>query len=345
MHTIVELKQLRKVFKVVNRRSGFKGACLDIFARNYREIEAVKGISLEIEGGEIIGFLGPNGAGKSTTIKMMTGILQPSGGEILLAGRNPCKNRIQTNQQIGVVFGQRSQLWWNLPLIESYEILKNIYQIDQKEYEKRLAYFSELVPLEPLLKKTVRQMSLGQRMLGDIVAAFLHQPSIVFLDEPTIGLDIHVKNQIRHLIREVNKTQQTTIILTSHDIGDIEALCNRVVVIDHGELIFDDSIHKLSKMFGSYKRISLYLDQVASMEEVKSYLQILYSEIEESDILIEENWIHITIDESKVNSIDLLALFQKEYKIADILIEGMKVESVIHKIYAGGIHEKTIGHY
>jgi len=224
MSDIIEIKNITKEFKVLNRREGLKGSIRDLFSRDYKIVRAVDNISMSIKQGEIVGYLGPNGAGKSTTIKMMTGILEPTGGEILVDGSVPYKNRSKNAQNIGVVFGQRSQLWWALPLVESFKILKDIYGVSDEDYEKMLSLYKSLVDIEPLLHKPVRQMSLGQRTLSDILAAFLHNPKIVFLDEPTIGLDVSMKAKIRTLIHALNKEKNTTVILTTHDMGDVDAL-------------------------------------------------------------------------------------------------------------------------
>ena len=205
MSAILEIKNVTKEFKVLNRREGLKGSLKDLFSRDYKIVRAVDNISMSIEPGEIVGYLGPNGAGKSTTIKMMTGVLEPTSGEIFVSGNVPYQNRTKNSQEIGVVFGQRSQLWWALPLVESFKLLKDIYQISDADYNGMLALYQSLVDIEPLLHKPVRQMSLGQRTLSDILAAFLHNPKIVFLDEPTIGLDVSMKAKIRTLIHALNK--------------------------------------------------------------------------------------------------------------------------------------------
>ena len=205
MSNIIEIKNITKEFKVLNRREGLKGSLQDLFSRDYKIVRAVDNISMNIQQGEIVGYLGPNGAGKSTTIKMMTGILEPTSGEILVGGNVPYQNRTKNAQEIGVVFGQRSQLWWALPLVESFKILKDIYGVSDADYEAMLTLYKSLVDIEPLLHKPVRQMSLGQRTLSDILAAFLHNPKIVFLDEPTIGLDVSMKAKIRTLIHALNK--------------------------------------------------------------------------------------------------------------------------------------------
>ena len=211
----IEIKNLTKEFKVLERREGLKGSFKDLFSRNYKIVKAVNDISMNVEQGEIVGYLGPNGAGKSTTIKMMTGVLEPTSGSIIVNGNEPYKNRTKNAQNIGVVFGQRSQLWWALPLVESFRILKDIYMIEDRQYNDMLELYRSLVDIEPLLHKPVRQMSLGQRTLSDILAAFLHDPKIVFLDEPTIGLDVSMKAKIRKLIAELNAQRKTTVILTN----------------------------------------------------------------------------------------------------------------------------------
>lgn len=205
MSNIIEIQNVIKEFKVLNRREGLKGSLKDLFSRNYKTVRAVDNISMTIAQGEIVGYLGPNGAGKSTTIKMMTGVLEPTSGQITVNGNLPYKDRTKNAQEIGVVFGQRSQLWWSLPLIESFKLLKDIYQIPDEDYNSIIKLYKSLVDIEQLLHKPVRQMSLGQRTLSDILAAFLHNPKIVFLDEPTIGLDVSMKNKIRTLIHALNK--------------------------------------------------------------------------------------------------------------------------------------------
>ena len=245
---IIEVEHLSKHFRILNRHPGLRGAVRDLFSNDYQIVRAVDDISLAIEPGEIMGYIGPNGAGKSTTIKMMTGVLKPTEGTLLVNGKTPFKHRQENAQHIGVIFGQRTQLWWDLPVIESFRILKQIYRVDDVTYQYNLNLFNDLVNLEALYAKPVRMLSLGQRTLCDIAAAFLHRPRIVFLDEPTIGLDVSIKSKIRALIRELNESFNTTIVLTTHDISDIEALCRRVVIIDKGKIIFDDAIEKTGGM-------------------------------------------------------------------------------------------------
>ena len=303
----IEMKNVVKEFKVLNRHEGLKGSIRDLFSRDYKTITAVDNISVNIKPGEIVGYLGPNGAGKSTTIKMMTGVLEPTRGEILVNGTVPYKNRTRNAENIGVVFGQRSQLWWSLPRIESFKLLKEIYMIPTADYDRMLELYRELADIEQLLHKPVRQMSLGQRTLSDILAAFLHNPKIVFLDEPTIGLDVSMKAKIRELIKGLNKEKNTTVILTTHDMGDVDALCQRIIIIDHGSMIYDNDIEHLKHYFGSYRTLKLNM--------------------------IDSGWQEIIVDEAKTDVMSVIAEYQKKGGIKDIKLEDISTEEVIKKIY------------
>ena len=303
------MKNLCKDFKVLNRHEGLKGSLKDLFSRDYKTVSAVKDVSLSIDRGEIIGYLGPNGAGKSTTIKMMTGVLEPTSGEILVNGVIPYKNRTKNAENIGVVFGQRSQLWWSLPLIESFKLLRDIYLVPEKQYQDTLELYHSLVDIEPILHKPVRQMSLGQRTLSDILASFLHNPSIVFLDEPTIGLDVSMKDKIRSLILGLNQEKHTTVILTTHDMGDVDALCRRIVIIDKGQKIYDNDIEHLKNFFGSYRTLRMKTGG---------------------------DWEEHLIDEKTTDVMDVILRRSKETKIEDIQLLEISTEDVIKKIYEGG---------
>ena len=239
----------------------------------------------------------------------MTGVLEPSAGEILVDGRVPYKDRTANSENIGVVFGQRSQLWWNLPLIESFNLLRDIYLVPEKDYQNMLELYRSLVDLEPILHKPVRQMSLGQRTLSDILAAFLHNPEIVFLDEPTIGLDVSMKARIRELIRGLNEVKGTTVILTTHDMGDVDALCKRIIIIDKGRKIYDNDIEHLKSYFGSYRTLRM---------------------------LVDDSWVEQVIDEKKTDVMHVIQEMQKQHKIKDIQLQEISTEEVIRKIYEGG---------
>ena len=331
MAPIIQIRDITKEFKVLNRREGLKGSIKDLFSRDYKIVRAVDHVTMSIEQGEIVGYLGPNGAGKSTTIKMMTGVLEPTSGEILVNGHVPYQNRTINAQEIGVVFGQRTQLWWALPLIESFKLLKDIYQIIDNDYDDMLALYRSLVNIDELLHKPVRQMSLGQRTLSDILAAFLHNPKIVFLDEPTIGLDVSMKSKIRTLIHALNQKKQTTVILTTHDMGDVDALCHRIVIIDKGKMLYDNDIEHLKQYFGSYRTLKLRLS--GSQEELASQIQEL---LPDCAVSADEEWISVLVDESKAKVMDVLSVLQKKYRIRDMKLEEISTEDVIKKIYEGG---------
>lgn len=332
MTPIIEIKNITKEFKVLNRHEGLKGSLKDLFSRDYKTVRAVDNISMNIEQGEMVGYLGPNGAGKSTTIKMMTGVLEPTSGEILVAGGIPYKNRTKNAQQIGVVFGQRSQLWWALPLIESFKLLKDIYRIPDKDYKDLLEFYQSLVDIEPLLHKPVRQMSLGQRTLSDILAAFLHNPKIVFLDEPTIGLDVSMKAKIRTLIHALNKKKNTTVILTTHDMGDVDALCERIVIIDKGKMLYDNDIEHLKSFFGSYRTLKVRVS--GDLKARAGEIGVLFPDFSVSS---DDEWISVLVDEDKTRVIDVLGSLQHKYDIRDMKLEEISSEEVIKKIYEEGV--------
>lgn len=332
MEDIIQIKNVTKDFKVLNRREGLKGSLKDLFSRDYKIVHAVDNISMNIKQGEIVGYLGPNGAGKSTTIKMMTGVLEPTLGEILVDGTVPYKNRTKNAEKIGVVFGQRSQLWWALPLVESLKILKDVYQVSDKDYNDMISLYQSLVDIEPLLHKPVRQMSLGQRTLSDILAAFLHNPKIVFLDEPTIGLDVSMKSKIRILIQALNKEKKTTVILTTHDMGDVDALCRRIVIIDKGKMLYDNDIEHLKSFFGSYRTLKIRMDD--NLEEKAKLIKKDYSQFAVS---VNDDWISILVDEDKSKVIDILNELQQSYDITDMQLEEISTENIIKKIYEEGV--------
>ncbi len=332
MSAIIQIKNITKEFKVLNRREGLKGSLKDLFSRDYKIVRAVDNISMDIKQGEIVGYLGPNGAGKSTTIKMMTGVLEPTSGEILVSGNIPYKNRTKNAQEIGVVFGQRSQLWWALPLIESFKLLKDIYQISDSDYKSMMHLYQSLVDIELLLHKPVRQMSLGQRTLSDILAAFLHNPKIVFLDEPTIGLDVSMKSKIRILINALNKEKNTTVILTTHDMGDVDALCQRIIIIDKGKMLYNNDIEHLKGFFGSYRTLKIRIDG-----DLKQQAEMIQKELPEFLASADEEWISILIDEEKSKIMEVLHQLQKSHEIRDMQLQEISTEEIIKKIYEEGV--------
>lgn len=248
---MIEVNHISKEFVSPKKYPGLKGAIKGLFSREKVIKKAVDDISFQIEDGESVGYIGSNGAGKSTTIKMMTGILTPTKGNCIINGVDPNKKRKENAQNIGVVFGQRTQLWWDLPLSESFTILKEIYNVSDEEYEKQMKFLNEVLELSEFFDRPVRNLSLGQRMRADLGAALLHNPKVLYLDEPTIGLDVLVKDNIRKAIKEINEKYHTTVILTTHDIGDIEELCTRIIIIDEGKKIYDGGIEELKACYNS----------------------------------------------------------------------------------------------
>ncbi len=343
MESIITLQNVSKEFKVLNRHEGMKGGFRDLFSRDYKIIKAVNDVSMEIMPGEICGYLGPNGAGKSTTIKMMTGVLEPTCGRILVNGKVPYKNRTENAQNIGVVFGQRSQLWWALPLIESFKLLRDIYMIDEKDFKDMMELYESLVDIKELYSKPVRQMSLGQRTLSDILAAFLHNPGVVFLDEPTIGLDVSMKSKIRDLIKALNHEKNTTVILTTHDMGDVDALCKRIVIIDKGIMLYDNSIENLRGFFGAYRTLRLRFTKDASQltkealekqaADLASDLKKAYPQAKSIGVSVGEEWVDVLLDEDEIPLMKVLNHIQETRRIYDVQLKEISTESVIKKIY------------
>lgn len=274
----IDVKDLRKSFNVQKSRGGLKGAFQDLFKRQYQEVLAVNDISFQIPQGEICGYIGENGAGKSTTIKMLTGILVPTSGHISVGGYVPYQEREKFVKNIGVVFGQRSQLWWDIGVIESFHLLRKVYRVGEQDFRKRLDELVERLQLQDLLNRPVRKLSLGQRMRCELVAALLHNPGIVFLDEPTIGLDIVVKSEIREFLKDMNEQHGTTILLTTHDLQDIEALCSRVIMLDAGSIIYDGGWIISSPSGAQSGRFASNLAQVtASLRCRNGHLQCLFA--------------------------------------------------------------------
>lgn len=342
LEPIIIVENLIKEFKVEKKREGLLGSIKDLFHCESYTIHALKGISFRVKEGEIVGCLGTNGAGKSTLIKSMLGILEPTKGKISVNGQDPQEKRVKYAQMIGVVFGQRSQLWWSLPVIESFKILKDMYKIDEKIYKRNMELFYEVIEDKEMLQKPVRQLSLGQRALCDIFAAFLHSPKIVFLDEPTIGLDIYMKNKIRVMIQRFNKENNTTIILTTHDMGDVDALCERVIIVDNGLVIYDDKIENLRNLNGKWKTISVNYKQMEHFTEEDDINQYIFEfqnkiidEYGENNVKIsvKDKKLEIFIDEENVELMDFISSLRAEGTIQGLQIFDSSTESVIMKIY------------
>lgn len=287
---IIEVKDLVKTYKIIEKEEGLSGYFKNLIKPRYKELTAVNKINFQIEEGELVGYIGENGAGKSTTIKMLTGLLTPTSGDVVVNGIVPNKKRIQNNKNIGAVFGQKTQLWWDLPVIESFRLIKQMYKITEGEYRKNLKKFTEILELDSLLEKQVKNLSLGQKMRCEIAATFLHNPKIVYLDEPTIGLDVLVKENIRKFIKDINQGKNTTVILTTHDLKDIEDVCNRIILLDKGQIIYDGEKQKFKDTYGKYiiakfvvkdKQVNISQtinsDMVQVLEETQNNLKIRFN--------------------------------------------------------------------
>lgn len=327
----IDVQHLRKDFKVQINRPGLTGALRDLFRREYREVRAVKDISFAIPQGEICGYIGENGAGKSTTIKMLTGILVPTSGQILVNGYVPYKEREKFVRNIGVVFGQRSQLWWDIGVIESFQLLRKVYRVPENDFKLRLDELVERLDLSELLSRPVRKLSLGQRMRCELAASLLHNPSIVFLDEPTIGLDIVVKTEIREFLKDMNRQFGTTILLTTHDLQDIEALCSRVIMLDDGSIIYDGSLDELKMRWGGGKEVILQFEQPATQEMVEALTQGLDVRWQLDNELMATAFVS-----QHTNVSDMLARIVGTIAIRDIKIVETNTDDIVREIYKSG---------
>jgi ABC-2 type transport system ATP-binding protein len=322
---MIQIENLHKDFRVYRHHRGGLGALRNLVTREHRVVHAVDGISFQIGRGELVGYLGPNGAGKSTTIKILTGILVPTRGQVWVAGRVPWEQRQEHARQIGVVFGQRTGLWWDLPVIESLDLLHHIYRVPADRYRRNLHLFEEMLELGPFLSTPVRSLSLGQRMRADLAAALLHDPPLLFLDEPTIGLDVVAKERIRQFIRTINRERGTTIILTTHDLGDVEKLCERVIMIDHGRLVFDGALAALRARFGG-GRVLMVDFEVAPTEIVLPGAHLIRREA---------NRVWLSVDRENGQMAELVPTLFREYQVRDLAIEEPEIEEVVRQIYEG----------
>ena len=336
MENMIYVENLRKEFKKIIKEPGFKGSVKALFKPNKEIIKAVDGISFDVPKGEILGFLGPNGAGKSTVIKMLTGILMPTSGKCVINGQIPQENRKNYVKEIGVVFGQRTQLWWDLALRETYSVLKEIYEVPDDRFQKRMAFLNEVLELESFITSPVRTLSLGQRMRADIAAALLHSPKVLFLDEPTIGLDVVVKENIRNAIKKINEEEGTTVILTTHDLSDIELLCNRIVMIDKGKKVFDGEIAALKRNFGNVRTFAFELVNAADFGKLDYRMQYRLSD---DDITVErdKNSVTIKFNADKVNIEDIIAYTLSKVHITDMQVKDVDIEDIIKRLYLKGV--------
>jgi ABC-2 type transport system ATP-binding protein len=326
---IIRASHLTKTFRTRRRKDGVIGTIASLFSRDFDDKVAVRNVSFELEAGELVGYIGPNGAGKSTTIKMLTGILVPTSGECVVNGVVPWRNRTENGRQIGVVFGQRTQLYWDLPLRESFELLRAIYGIPAATYEHNMREFSRVLGLDEFIRTPVRQLSLGQRMRGDFAAAMLHNPPVVFLDEPTIGLDVVAKEAIREFIARTNRERGTTFILTTHDLNDVEKLCERIIIIDHGQKLYDGSIEAIKRRYGRHRLL------VAEIEEFCTDCDIEIPGVR----LVSAQGTRITLefDRERVSADQLIVALAKRYELKDVTVSEPELESIIREIYVRGL--------
>ncbi|WP_408009431.1 ATP-binding cassette domain-containing protein [Pseudalkalibacillus sp. A8] len=334
MNSMIHVENLTKEFKSYSSRSGLKGAFRDLLTRNYKIHRAVDSISLDVKPGEMIGYIGENGAGKSTTIKMLTGILTPTSGEVRINGMNPHKEREKFVKTIGVVFGQRSQLWWDIAVQESFRLLKKVYNVSDEDYNNHMAMVIDALDIAPLLDKPVRKLSLGQRMRCELAAALIHNPPLLFLDEPTIGLDVLVKLKIREFLKELNTQYNTTVMLTTHDLSDIEALCERVVMLDEGKIIYDGALSQLKTSWGEGKQIEFHFKTPKTRDQLirSTGKQLVVWEPGDN----ENTWTaNVTNDEDIISQIigDVVA----NHQILDLKILETSTEEIIRNIYEEGI--------
>lgn len=321
--SIIAVDGLSKEFLVPKRRQGFFGSLVSIFSQEYVKKTALDRISFDVNEGELIGYIGPNGAGKSTTVKILSGILVPNGGSVKVMGRIPWEHRIETVRQLGVVFGQRTQLWWDLPVIESFELLKDIYNISDNEYKTTLHSLTETLELSKLMQIPVRQLSLGQRMRCDIAASLLHSPKILFLDEPTIGLDAVSKLAVRDFIRHLNKERKVTVMLTTHDMDDIESLCNRVIVLNEGQIYLDGTLSTLRKKLSPERR--LIVDLINENDTISDPYALLIKQ--------EGHRVWLSFDPTKITTTELITRITSKHAISDLYVENPPIEEIIAKFY------------
>ena len=341
---MIQVDDLQKYFTKVNKQPGILGSVKALFHSDKEIVKAVDGVSFHVDKGEILGFIGPNGAGKSTVIKMLTGILTPTGGSCLINGQNPQKNRQRYVREIGVVFGQRTQLWWDLPLTETYTVLKEIYEIDDARYKKQMAFLNEVLELEPFIKSPVRTLSLGQRMRADIAASLLHNPKVLFLDEPTIGLDVVVKDNIRKAVSYINEQEDTTVILTTHDLEDISMLCKRIVMIDHGKKVYDGSLQTLKQRYGQMRELQCEVADekaAAALDYAKAFAD---RAPEEGDLAVKIEGTSVTVDfnTDRIPVEELLNYTLRTVHVLDVNLKDADIEEIIRRLYKGEMEEQAV---
>ena len=333
---LISVSDLTKTFRSYRRREGLWGGIQNLFHREHQEMVAVDRVSFSIQRGEMVGYIGPNGAGKSTTIKMLTGILVPTSGEIVINGFVPWRQRASYVKTIGVVFGQRTQLWWDIAVIESFKLLRRIYDFSQRDFDERMEIFNQILGIRDYLNTPVRKLSLGERMRCDLAAALLHNPPLLFLDEPTIGLDVVAKDHIRQFLRAINQRYQTTVLLTTHDLDDIEELCRRILIIDHGHVLYDGPLALLKQKLLRTKQVKFAVRD----GEQAARLATLSREGMELD-RVDELTFRIRFDRSRISTADLIRQILAAVEVRDLLIEDEPIEEIVKRIYAGGVPQEV----
>ena len=340
MATMIETTDLCKTFRVARRRPGLLGGLRSIVDPEVRTVRAVSDLSLTIERGEMIGLVGPNGAGKSTTIKMLTGILMPSGGSVRVAGLVPVRQRRELAARIGVVFGQRTQLWWDLPLIDSLRLLRHLYRVPEVRHRENLARLRTMLDLDEFIDTPVRQLSLGQRMRGDIAAALLHEPELLYLDEPTIGLDVVAKARIREFLLSLNTEKGTTVLLTTHDMDDIETLCPRMLIIDHGRKLYDGTVVTIRERFGGDRILIAVLEPGAISSLPRDDAgQPFLSDLPDGvcQVRVEGPRFWLSFGHDTLPAHELVAWLGARYALHDVTFQEPEIEDVIRRIYEGNL--------
>jgi ABC-2 type transport system ATP-binding protein len=336
---VIEARGLTKVFRVFRRRAGIGGAIVNLFKREYEEVRAVDGVEFTVQPGELLGYIGPNGAGKSTTIKMLCGIIRPTEGSCRVLGRDPHRQRVANAREIGVMFGQRSQLWWDIAVQESYRLLEKIYEVPRDEFRKNLDFFTEVLELGNLLRLPVRKLSLGQRVRCELAGTLLHNPRVVYLDEPTIGLDVSVKQRIREFLSHVATERKTTVMLTTHDLADIERLAKRIIIIDRGRIIYDGPLAEFKKTFGRRRVVYLDTEGPASLDsaELATALAIPREALEVR--LGEHNGLSVGFDPKETTAKEVIAACLARLVVLDLTISEPKIESIVRHIYEDGMDD------
>lgn len=323
---LIEVTNLVKDYKLNVRKKGLLGALNSLLVPEYKIKRAVNNINFNIEKGEMVGFIGPNGAGKSTTVKMLTGILVPTSGAISIGGLSPYKDRKKNASRIGAVFGQRTQLWWDLPAVDTFDLLRYIYRIPENVYKRNMELFNDMLGLGEFITQPVRQLSLGQRMRADIAASLLHNPEIIFFDEPTIGLDVVAKEKIREFIKYINKENRITMLFTTHDMQDIEKTCQRMIIIDEGIIIYDGTVDQIKRQYGKNRILEVEFNEI--------YGDIKIAGVEIIESKDNKKWFKFQRDEIQVSN--LISGLTKDYNVADLTIKEPEIEGIIREIYGRG---------